>query len=181
MAEEPVAGAEHVISPKLFDLLDEYAGDLDAQVAIVGNVVPATSPALVFVENAFAQFFENEVEVEIKGFGRKAKRVAARIRLGRKDELSKEARGLIALFEQFCDSYEDVQSASYGGQSETLAEFHQKLMVRLIKRIGALAKANGDEELRERAAETLPFFKEMVDSYDWEAHDPDQEADDDDE
>jgi len=103
------------------------------------------------------------------------------MRRKRKDTLGEEARSLIALFKQFCDSYEDVQSASYGGQSETLAEFHQKLMVRLIDRISALAAAKDDDELRERAEETLPFFKEVVNGYDWETHDPEQEADDDDE
>lgn len=174
-----MADPAHVVSPDLFDLLDDYAGELDGEVAIVGNVVPATSPALVFVESAFAQFFENEVGVEIKGFDKKAKRVASRARLKKKNELGKEARGLIALFKQFCDTFEDVQSATYGGQSETLAEFHQKLMVRLIERIIALAKANDDEELEERGEETLPFFEEVVNGYDWETHDPDHEDEDD--
>ena len=176
-----MAEPEHAISPSLFDLLDEYAGELDAKEAIVGNVVPATSPALVFVESAFAQFFENVVEVEIRGFGEKEKRRASRIRRKKGTALTAEVRSLIALFKQFCDRYEDVQSASYGGQSETLSEFHQKLMVRLVERIAALAESKGDEELKGRAEETLPFLKEVVTAYDWEGHDPGEEADDDDE
>jgi hypothetical protein len=174
-----MAEHKHVISPELFDLLDDYAGELDSEEAIVDNVVPATSPALVFVESAFAQFFEHGVGIEIKGFDEKAKKLAARTLIARKDELSKQARSLIALFKQFCDSYEDVQSATYGGQSETLAEFHQKLMVRLVKRIIALAKADCDTQLADRAEESLPFFKEVVEVYDWEQHDPDEEDDDD--
>jgi hypothetical protein len=173
--------SKHVISPSLFDLLDEYAGELDAREAIVGNVVPATSPALVFVESAFAQFFENVVKVEIKGFGEKEKKRASRVRRKKGESLSPEARSLIALFKQFCDRYEDVQSASYGGQSETLAEFHQKLMVRLVKRIAALAKAENDEELRERAEDTLPFFEEVATAYNWESHNPGEEPNDEDE
>ena len=85
---------EHVISPSLFDLLDDYACELDAEEAIIDNVVPATSPALVFVESAFAQFFENKVKVEIKGFGEKEKKRTSRIARKRKSESSKETRSL---------------------------------------------------------------------------------------
>lgn len=176
MAEPP-----HVISPDLFDGLDEYAADLDGGVAIIGNAVPVTSAALVFVQSAFAQFFERKVKVEIKGFGERDKRRAARIRAERRKELGGPAISLIALFLQVCDTYEDVQSASYGGQSETLADFHQKLMVRLVKRIIVLAKSDGDADLAERAEESLPYFKEIVDAYDWEQHDPDEEVDGEDE
>ena len=176
-----MAERAHVVSPELFDGLDEYASDLDGESAIVENVVPETSAALVFVQSAFAQFFENKVGVEIRSFDEKAKKRAARIRAGRRKELGKPAVSLIALFLQFCDTYEDVQSASYGGQAETLADFHQKLMVRLVKRIIDLAKADGDTELAERAADSLPNFKSIVDAYDWDQHDPDEEDDGEDE
>lgn len=60
--------AEHVISPELFELLDDYVGLLDAGEALVDDVVPATSPVIVFTESAFAQFFENAVGIQIEGF-----------------------------------------------------------------------------------------------------------------
>jgi hypothetical protein len=170
---------EHFISLKLFDSLDEYILQLDGDEAITDDVVPETSPVIVFVENAFAQFFENEVGSEIKGFDDKSKRRATRLRSSKKD-LSKQARALIVLYKQFCDIYDDVRSASYVGQALVLEEFHKKLIVRLLERIRALAGVKHDSELRGRADSVLEEFEATVDLYDWEQHDK-KENDDDDE
>jgi hypothetical protein len=61
--------AEHVVSPALFESVYEYAALLESGKAFSEkNVVPETSPIISFTENAFAQFFENEVGSEITGF-----------------------------------------------------------------------------------------------------------------
>jgi plasmid maintenance system killer protein len=158
---------KHVISPALFDSIDTYIDLLDRGEAIANNVVPETSPVISFSQNAFAQFFQNEVHAEINGFDSKAKRKAARLRRTDKSRLSAEARSLIALFEQFCDVYEDVLGAGYGGQESVLEEFHSRHVHRLLKRIAALAKANKDEELQHRADASLEAFDGAVKAYDW--------------
>jgi hypothetical protein len=169
---------DHVISPELFDLLDEYVAELETGAAIVDDVVPQTSPMLAFIENAFAQFFQNQVGREIKGFDEKSKRRAARQRAAKKD-LSPQTRSLIVLYQQFCDSYEDIQSASYGGQATVLEEFHIKLMVRLIERIRALAGSKHDDELRSRADAAFDEFAPAVDSYDWQQHERENDGEND--
>lgn len=161
---------EHVISPELFELLDDYVALLDAREAIVDDVVPATSPVIVFTENAFAQFFENDIGIQIEGFDDGAKRKAVRARAAKRDELSLQARRLIALFKQFCDHYDDVKSASYGGQETVLEEFHAVLLVRLLQRIRALAKLNDDHDLEQAAGTSLESLKDVVADYDWSDH-----------
>lgn len=163
------AAPDHVVSPALFDSIDEYVEQLNSGTALSDKVVPETSPLLTFTENAFAQFFQNEVGTEITGFDFKAKRRAARLRYSRKDRLSKEARSLISLFEQFCDVHEDVLGAGYGGQASVLEDFHRKLVVRLLERLQALAGGNHDRELRARAASALGSFEQAVEAYDWSA------------
>lgn len=158
---------EHVISPALFDLVDEYVELLEAGTAISGKVVPQTSPVITFAQNAFAQFFENEVGSEVTGFGSGDKRKAVRLRYSRKDTLSPQALALISLFEQFCDVYEDVLGAGYGGQASVLEEFHIKLVVRLLERIAALAGVRDDADLRGRAASAAVGFETAVSNYDW--------------
>jgi hypothetical protein len=160
---------EHVVSPALFDSIDEYVLQLESGSAVSGSVVPETSPVLSFTENAFAQFFENEVASEIVGFDEKSKRQAARLRRTRKDELIPEVRRLISLYEQFCDVHDDVLGAGYGGQDSVLEEFHSKLVVRLLKRIGELAAVKKDDELGTRADSALEAFTQAIDGYDWKA------------
>lgn len=163
MSAEP----EHVVSPALFDSIDQYVEQLESGTALTGNVVPETSPLLTFTENAFAQFFQNEVGSEITGFNFKAKRRAARLRYSKKERLSTQAVSLISLFEQFCDVHDDVLGAGYGGQASVLEDFHCKLVVRLLERLQALAGVKHDLELRARAASALGNFEQAVTAYDW--------------
>jgi hypothetical protein len=158
-----------VIKPELFDFLDDYLHLLDCGEAIVDDVVPATSPLILFTEAAFAQFFENEVKVEIKGFDEKAQRLAARARSANKD-LSPQAKRMITVFRKFCEDYDDVKSASYGGQGTVLEEFHSTLVVRLVTRIRDLAKLNEETELEERAIATLAYLKDVLSLYEWTDH-----------
>lgn len=138
----------------------------------------STSPMLAFAENAFAQFFQNQVGKEIKGFDEKSKKRATRQRAARTD-LSPQSRSLIVLYQQFCDIYEDIQSASYGGQATVLEEFHTKLMVRLIERIRALAGSKHDNDLRDRADQAFDAFAPAVNAYDWPQHQKEEDDDDD--
>lgn len=158
---------DHVISPTLFDSIDEYVKLLNSGEAFSSNVVPETSPVISFSENAFLQFFENEIGSEIKGFEFKYKQRAARLRYSRKDGLSKQALALIVLFEQFCDIHLDVLGAGYGGQRSVLEAFHCKYVTRLIERIRALAGVKRDGALRSRADAALTSFTTAIDAIDW--------------
>lgn len=158
---------EHVVSPALFDLLDTYVEQLKSGTALSGKVVPQTSPVITFSENAFAQFFENEVGSEITGFDIKDKQRAVRARYAKKNDLRKQSVALISLFEQFCDVHEDVLGAGYGGQASVLEEFHRKLVVRLLERLEALAASNGDSILRTRIEASRGNFEAAVRDYDW--------------
>lgn len=164
-----------VIEPELFDLLDDYVGLLDAGEAIVDDVVPATSSLILFTESAFSQFFENELEVAIEGFDDRAKKKAVAARAKRKGDLSHPARLVISVFFNFCDEYDDVKSASYGGQGEILERFHTRRVIRLVQRIRGLAKVNGEEELEERAEASLAYLKDVVNSYPWSDHNREDE------
>lgn len=163
MSGEP----EHVVSPALFDLIDEYVEQLKSGTALTGKVVPETSPVITFTQNAFAQFFQNEVGSEITGFDFRDKRRAARGRRSKRSQLSKQTLSLISLFEQFCDVHDDVLGAGYGGQASVLEEFHCKLVVRLLERLRALAAVKHDPELRSRADSALKSFEPAVSDYDW--------------
>lgn len=157
----------HVVSLSLFDSIDEYTKLLASGAAISRGVVPQTSPVLSFTENAFVQFFENGVGVELVGFDIRAKRQAARLRRSERERLSKPSLALISLFMQFCDIHDDVLGAGYGGQGSVLEKFHTKIVVRLIDRISALAKVDGDEPLCDRASSALRLFSLAVAAYDW--------------
>lgn len=162
-----------VIEPDLFDLLDDYIHLLDNGEAIVDDVVPATSSLILFTQSAFTQFFENELGVAIEGFDDHAKKKA--IASKRKCEPGSPARLIISVFLKFCEEYDDVKSASYGGQGEILEEFHLRRVIRLIERIGLLAEANGESELGEQAEGSLEYLRGVVNSYPWSDHDRDDE------
>ncbi len=161
------ATPEHSVSPALFDVIAEYVEQLKSGTALSGKVVPQTSPIITFTENAFAQIFENEVGTEITAFDFKAKQRATALRYAKKADLSKEVVALISLYEQFCDVREDVLGAGYGGQASVLEDFHCKLVVRLLKRLRALAKARKDSVLLAKVAAALTSFEQTVNSYDW--------------
>lgn len=160
--------AEHVVSPELFESVHEYAELLESGEAFSEkNVVPETSPIISFTENAFAQFFENEVGSEITGFDDKFKKRAARVRYRKKKDLSRQTLALVTLFEQFCDIHEDVIAGGYGGASVVLEEFHTKYVFRLLERLRALAGAKKDALLRESADTALAQYENALETVTW--------------
>lgn len=160
--------AEHFISPELFESVHEYSELLESgQAFSAKNVVPQTSPIISFTENAFAQFFENEVRSEITGFDEKFKQRAVRARYRKKAELTSQALALIVLFEQFCDIHEDVIAGGYGGTIVVLEEFHVKYVPRLLDRIRALAGVRKDTELRESADTALAQYENALEAVVW--------------
>lgn len=159
---------DHVVSPALFDSLDEYVEQLNEGVAISEGVVPATSPLLSFIENAFAQLFENAAGVEITGFDLVDKRRAARLRRKKDAGLSKELKALLALFEQMCDVHEDVLGAGYGGQASVLEEFHFVHVSRMLERLVVFARSIGDTVLVERVEESSGAFEDAIERYKWD-------------
>ncbi len=68
------------VAPELFDVLSQYAKDIEQ-----GRVEPgsegATSPALTFCQNFYAQFFQNRMARPIQRFNDQALKTAVRLRL----------------------------------------------------------------------------------------------------
>jgi len=159
--------AKQILSPTLFDLVVQYAAELQSGIEFKNSVVPETSPILTFCQNAFAQFFDNELDSEIHGFDFRLKLKAARLRRKRKDDLSQQAKALISLYEQFCDIYDSVLGAGYGGSASVLEAFHTRFVVRLLERLRALFGAKMNRELRARADEALTTYKAAIKDYDW--------------
>jgi len=166
-----VTASGHIVNLALFDSIDEYCDLLRSGTAISKEAVPETSPVISFCENAFAQFFENEIGVEIAGFGDEEKKRCVRMRKKRKADFSRQARSVMSLYERFCDIFEDVLGAGYGGQSAVLEDFHRLYVLRLISRIGDLASIRGDDALRVRAEDAATGFESAVDEYEWEESD----------
>ena len=74
------------VAPELFDLLIQYAEDMEAGKFKPAPSLGATSPALAFRELFYAQFFQNRLHKEIKQFNLAAKKEAIRLRLQIKDQ-----------------------------------------------------------------------------------------------
>lgn len=163
--------ASRIVNLALFDSIDEYCDLLRSGTAISKDAVPETSPVISFCENAFAQFFENEIGVEITGFGDDEKKRCVRLRKKHKAKYSKEARSVMALYERFCDIFEDVLGAGYGGQSAVLEEFHRLYVLRLILRLGHLASAREDDALSARAEDAASGLESAIDDYEWDESD----------
>jgi hypothetical protein len=145
----------------LFDVLVDYAqkverGELKA--------IAATPHALVFCENFYAQFFQNVVGQEIKGFNLENKKLAVRARLVLKKKRSAAATiQLITWFEKLCDIYPNVLALGYGGGSKiSIQDFHRNYLGTLLTRIAAWAKGVRNAALEKKARSTLAGLKKAL-------------------
>lgn len=140
----------------LFDVLVAYAQQVQRREL---NAVAATAFAITFCENFYAQFFQNVVQVEIKGFNRENKQLAVRARLAlKKKRASTKTIQVITWFEKLCDIYPNVLALGYGGGTkQSLQEFHRSYLGALLKRIAAWAKVAKNPALdkKARATETI--------------------------
>ena len=147
---------------ELFDTLIEYAEKVErGELAAIA----ATPFAIVFCENFYAQFFQNVVQQEIKGFNLDNKKLAVRARLGLKRKRAPAATiELITWFEKLCDIYPNVLALGYGGGGGkmSLQDFQRNYLSTLLKRIAAWAKGRKHSALEKKARDTLATLQRVL-------------------
>lgn len=156
--------SQPIIALRLFEMLTDYTKAIKkGEVAL-----DATSPALNFCVNFYAQFFQNRLGRPIEHFDRAAKEAAVGILLAQK-----EANGpasvilLITWFEKLCEIYPDVLALSYGAASKTVFFDFNKYLLTLLERISAWAKAEPEPDqpqldLQQRAEASLDALREAL-------------------
>ncbi len=164
---EPVTG-------RLFEVLARYAADMKAGRIKPKPALGATSPALTFCENFYAQFFQNGLNKEIRQFNNAAKEAAIRLRL----ELRvNERQGppsvlmLITWYEKLCDIYPTVLALGYGIASRTaFDDFHHNYLLTLLQRAEDWAKVENYPTIAARSRETHLELKEALQLISGEKH-----------
>jgi hypothetical protein len=145
------------VAPELFDVLTQYAKDIEQ-----GNVQPtpslgATSPALTFCENFYGQFFQNRLSQPIEHFDLGAKKTAVRLRLEVKDKNGPPVIiQLITWFEKLCDIYPNVLALGYGVASKAVFfDFHANYLLTLLERVSSWAKVENYPAIEQKAESSL--------------------------
>lgn len=128
--------------------------------------VGSTSPALVFCENFYAQFFQNKLGKEINRFDLAAKKEAIGLRLDAKDHGSPAVViQLITWYEKLCDIYPVVLALGYGTGSKTaFSEFHNAYLMTLLQRILDWSRLEDYPVLEGRAKEVMTALKDALES-----------------
>jgi len=148
------------VAPELFDILSQYAKEIEQGKIKPSPAMGATSPALTFCENFYAQFFQNRLGQKIEHFNLEAKKAAIELRLK-----IKEANGastiiqLITWYEKLCDMYPNLLALGYGGGSRaTFFDFHNNYLLTLLERASAWAQSENFLDIEQKAKAT---FSEM--------------------
>jgi hypothetical protein len=154
------------IAPELFDILLDYAAKIKAGKIKPSRRVASTSPALTFCENFYAQFFQNVVGQEIKGFNSDNKKLAIRARLQMKEKGGAvTVIRLITWFEKLCEIYPNVIAIGYGGGSVIVfVNFHKEYLVVLLDRIATWAASESYPEIEQRAAQSQTDLQAALES-----------------
>lgn len=153
------------VAPELFDVLIQYAKDMEAGKIKPTRSMGSTSPALTFCKNFYAQFFQNRLDSEIKRFDREAREAAVRLRLQIKGERGPAAViQLIAWYEELCDIYPDILALGYGvGGKEIFRELHDYLLT-LLKSTAKWAADENYPSLEQKAQEALKGMRQGLKS-----------------
>ena len=148
------------VRPRLFEILGKYARDLGRGRIKPGRLTDA-SDALVFCQNFYAQFFQNELGHEIKAITQDAKGEAVRLRLQLKRKRAPKATiQLITWFEKLCDIYPDVLALAYGGGTkESFVNFHSRYLVTLVERAAAWSKIRQYSDIEAKAQASLKALR----------------------
>jgi hypothetical protein len=154
------------VAPELFDVLIQYAEDMKQGKVKAAPSVVSTSPALVFCQNFYAQFFQNRLNTEIKQFTLVAKQSAIRLRLAIKDEGGPSVViQLITWYEKLCDIYPSVLALDYGVGSKTaFFDFHNNYLLTLLERATAWAQVEQYPDIEKKAQEALLELRQALPS-----------------
>jgi hypothetical protein len=151
------------VAPALFDLLSDYAKNIEQGKVELG-FKGATSPALSFCENFYAQFFQNRMGQKIEHINDEAQKSAIRLRLELKEQNGpKVIIRLITLFEDLCQNYPNLLPLAYGEGSKTdFFNFHHDYLPTLLERAAAWAGAENFPEIEQRAKSTLSELQKAL-------------------
>lgn len=158
------------ISVAVFDFIDELATGIRQEEFDRDDVVDQDSTAMTFCESLFDQFF-GSIGLRISGFGRPEKEAAG----ARAEELRNDSkkdtshvRLVIALYEGFCDMYDDLKS-DYGGDvvSLTYEIFHTDYLTDLLEAVQSWAQAEGQESLADRIERARAEYNDAIESSAW--------------
>lgn len=155
-----------IIALALFDIVVQYADDIESAKVKLKSSMGSSSPALVFCENFFAQFFQNKLGKEIKRFNLVAKREAIACRLDAKERGAPVAViRLITWFETLCDIYPSVLALGYGvGSKSQISDFHRNYLLTLLKRIAEWSRVEDNAPLTECANEAISRLTDAFDA-----------------
>jgi hypothetical protein len=153
------------VSLTLFDLLDEYSGELEAKTITPVSRVWSSSIAITFCQNWFNQFFSVEYEHQITGFSYGDARDAGACR--REPDHSQEARAVVAEYIKFCRDYPDIIGAGYGSSASASRTFHTKTLVRIVERAHAWARAVPVPALAARIATSRETYLNALKQAGW--------------
>jgi hypothetical protein len=157
------ASSELPVEPELFELVAQYARQIEAGEVSANDPLKRTTPIVEFCRTFFQQFFEHELNHEITGVDQQAQADAARLRGDLEDAKRDEpTRLLVGWFEELCEIWPDVLGFSYGGSTSEFRRFHTGYVVRLLERIQAWAKARGYKPLLDAAKKALAVYRPAV-------------------
>jgi hypothetical protein len=156
------------IELRLFDFVDEFAREVDTGTREPGEELPKGAQIVVFCQSFFDQLFAKVLKHPITGLDPESKRKAARLAEELKVKgVSPELRRLIVLFEGFCDLYAEVVDGSYGAETITYRQFHEKYMVRLLDRAWTWAVHASYPDLAERIDQARTTYKHAIEAKNW--------------
>jgi hypothetical protein len=154
------------IEPNIFDLLDDYASELRADRVPLRKTVAATSKLLAFIEGFFSQLYHVLFDVRITALDADSKYNSVVLR--HQNRPPKQVRRLMALFEEICDTREDLIGASYGGGStDVFKKFHRRTVPRLLRATTEWAESANEPALVQRCGSTLRSWEEGMAAVSW--------------
>jgi hypothetical protein len=152
------------VAPELFDVLNQYAKDIEQGKVKPTPALGATSPALTFCENFYAQFFQNRLSQPIQHFDLEAKKAAVRLRMDLKEKNGPiTVIQLITWYEKLCDIYSSVLALGYGVSTKgVFLDFHNNYLLILLERASAWAQAENYAEIDLKAKSALDELKKAL-------------------
>jgi len=150
------------IEPSLFAYIDDYLEE--SSIAQARRIpLAADSNLSVFLDNFFAQFFQNVLGHEIKSVTQSGALEATKLQR-RNKKWPAQVKRLVRDFKRIGKSRRDLLGLAYGGGTSELAEFHFKTMPELLTDIEAWAGAVDNEAIREAAAARRTAYTSFLES-----------------
>jgi hypothetical protein len=159
------ADSSEPVEPRLFQLVEEYAEQLQRGEVDAKRPGKRPTPLVEFTRTFYQQFFEHEYGLEIQSVDQQTKLLAVRKRIELESvEGNKPAVLVIGWFEELCDMWPDVLGFSYGGSTGEYLRFHKSYVPRLLERVVKWATANGHTAVAEAAGKALEVYRPVADS-----------------